>query len=66
MDEIMFRCDICKKVSASGEKQTRVPSKLRDKVYKQIDRYGKEYVAGHGQEIVSEVAMCENCAKESK
>jgi hypothetical protein len=62
----MFLCNFCQKVSAPGEKMTRVPSLTRDKEYPQrwYRAQGREIrdPGGQGQETVLEQQACEECA----
>ena len=56
----MFKCDRCKKITKSGEKQTK----------KVIETRNKNYINGDkkttGKEIVKEINLCEKCAKEEE
>lgn len=58
----MYRCDICGKVTKSGEKQNKKIVETRDKIYNYRDKYGKERVA-KGTEIVKEINVCKKCAE---
>jgi hypothetical protein len=62
----MFKCNFCQKVSAPGEKMTRVASLTRDKEYDQrwYTAQGRSIhdPGGQGHEIVLEQQACEECA----
>lgn len=58
----MYRCDICKEITKSGEKQNKKIIKTRTKKYHYIDKYGKEQTS-EGSEIVKEINVCEKCIK---
>lgn len=70
----MFRCGKCKQLSKPGEKQQRVVTEIRSRIYhgeRKRDRkerepaagFGEPFVVGHGTEIVTEAAYCSPCAK---
>lgn len=62
----MFLCNFCKKVSAPGEKLTRVPALTREKTYPQrwYTAQGRSIhdPGGRGHETVLEQQACETCA----
>ena len=59
----MFKCDKCKRITKSGEKQHKKVVEKRNKTYINIDKYGKEKRTT-GTEIVKEINVCEKCAEE--
>ena len=59
----MFKCDKCKRITKAGEKQHKKVVETREKVYINIDKYGKEKRTT-GTEIVKEINVCERCAEE--
>ena len=56
----MYICDICKKVTKSGEKQNKKILKTRKKIYHYFDKYGNEKTS-EGREIVKEINVCDEC-----
>lgn len=59
----MFRCPDCNQVSKPGEKQSRVITQARAKTYQAVNpRTLQTQVVGEGNEIVSEKAVCRECA----
>jgi|GEM_PF-5299108 hypothetical protein len=70
----MFNCGLCGKSSKPGEKQQRVVTSVRDKVYdcmvkdeKSKPGFRKLVPAQRpGREIVLEVAACPSCASKAR
>lgn len=62
----MFKCNFCGKLSAPGEKMTRVSALTRDMQYPQRWYYvqGQKIYdpGGQGHEVVLEQQACEDCA----
>lgn len=56
----MYRCEICKKTTKSGEKQNKKVIETREKIYHYIGKDGKEKTS-KGTEIVKEINVCEKC-----
>ena len=54
----MFKCDKCGKITKPREKQTKKVVEKRDKIYTNGDKEST------GKEIVKEINLCEECAKE--
>lgn len=58
----MFKCQICNKITKSGEKQNKKIIRTRKKVYKYADKNGK-IKESQGTEIVKEINICDNCLR---
>ena len=56
----MFKCQRCRRITEPGEKSTLIVTETREKVYP--PRKGDP--GGSGFETVSEIQVCESCAKE--
>ena len=61
----MFKCELCGKITKSGEKQTKKIIETRKVKYSNISPNGKEKVTD-GFEIVKEISICEECAKKEE
>lgn len=61
----MFKCFACKKDQSPGTKQVKYATETRKKTYSNLIRRGrKEFsVNSEGWEIVSEVSVCNPCAR---
>lgn len=49
----MFKCEICKKVTKTGDKMHKKTILYRNRNYVYINKYGKE--------IVKELNLCDDC-----
>lgn len=58
----MFKCKICGNITQPGEKQYKKVVKTRNKIYHNLDKYGRERIS-KGSEIVKEINVCEECSK---
>lgn len=56
----MFKCEQCKNITRSGEKQHKKVIKTRDKIYNYTDKHGNNRTS-KGKEIVKEINICEKC-----
>lgn len=52
----MYRCALCDKNSESGQLQHRITTETRKKQY-----FNEGKLVGEGNEIVTEIAVCEEC-----
>lgn len=57
----MYNCDSCGKPSASREKQNKLVTKTREKIYRNINKKTKYERVTHGWETVKEIMLCDNC-----
>ena len=62
----MFKCDNCDRITNSSEKEGKIITKIRDKIYYEKDKFGSKKEIARGHEIVKEIKVCESCAKEYK
>lgn len=56
----MFKCEICKKVTKTGDKMHKKTILYRNRNYVYINKYGKEKTSS-GKEIVKELNLCDDC-----
>ena len=56
----MFRCEKCRRITKTNEKQYKKVIKTREKSYKNENTYGKVKET-KGTEIVKEINICEKC-----
>lgn len=60
----MFKCEKCHRVTEPREKQTKISTITRPKIYENKCKHKnrKNIFVTYGEEIVKEISICERCA----